>query len=113
MVKLQRKIQVKYYRASNKSHRASVVQSSDGVTSTLCYHHLKGKKDSKTKLGYTFLSRKVQSTPPYFFVDQIYVDDIIFASSKPELCKEFEHTMKSQFQMSMMGELTFFLGLQV
>ncbi|KAJ9558774.1 hypothetical protein OSB04_013388 [Centaurea solstitialis] len=44
---------------------------------------------------------------------QIYVDDIIFASTKPELCKEFEHTMKSKFQMSMMGELTFFLGLQV
>ncbi|KAJ9547188.1 hypothetical protein OSB04_019731 [Centaurea solstitialis] len=44
---------------------------------------------------------------------QIYVDDIIFASRKPELCKEFENTMKSQFKMSMMGELTFFLGLQV
>ncbi|KAJ9538852.1 hypothetical protein OSB04_031585 [Centaurea solstitialis] len=44
---------------------------------------------------------------------QIYVDDIIFASTKPELCKEFENTMKSQFKMSMMGELTFFLGLQV
>ncbi|KAJ9536352.1 hypothetical protein OSB04_un000470 [Centaurea solstitialis] len=44
---------------------------------------------------------------------QIYVNDIIFAATKPELCKEFEHTMKSQFQMSMMGELTFFLGLQV
>ncbi|KAJ9541920.1 hypothetical protein OSB04_028426 [Centaurea solstitialis] len=44
---------------------------------------------------------------------QIYVDDIIFASTKPEMCQEFEHTMKSQFKMSMMGELTFFLGLQV
>ncbi|KAJ9561167.1 hypothetical protein OSB04_006327 [Centaurea solstitialis] len=44
---------------------------------------------------------------------QIYVDDIIFTSTKPELCKEFENTMKSQFKMSMMGELTFFLGLQV
>ncbi|KAJ9546735.1 hypothetical protein OSB04_019278 [Centaurea solstitialis] len=44
---------------------------------------------------------------------QIYVDDIIFASTKPELCKEFENTMKSQFKMSMMGELTFFLVLQV
>ncbi|KAJ9544481.1 hypothetical protein OSB04_024188 [Centaurea solstitialis] len=44
---------------------------------------------------------------------QIYVDDIIFASTKPELCKEFENTMKSQFKMSMMGKLTFFLGLQV
>ncbi|KAJ9542163.1 hypothetical protein OSB04_028669 [Centaurea solstitialis] len=44
---------------------------------------------------------------------QIYVDDIIFASTKPEMCQEFENTMKSQFKMSMMGELTFFLGLQV
>ncbi|KAJ9536421.1 hypothetical protein OSB04_un000398, partial [Centaurea solstitialis] len=44
---------------------------------------------------------------------QIYMDDIIFASTKPEMCQEFENTMKSQFKMSMMGELTFFLGLQV
>ncbi|KAJ9556411.1 hypothetical protein OSB04_011025 [Centaurea solstitialis] len=44
---------------------------------------------------------------------QIYVDDIIFASTKPEMYQEFEHTMKSQIKMSMMGELTFFLGLQV
>ncbi|KAJ9556204.1 LOW QUALITY PROTEIN: hypothetical protein OSB04_010818 [Centaurea solstitialis] len=44
---------------------------------------------------------------------QIYVDDIIFASTKPEMCQEFENTMKSQSKMSMMGELTFFLGLQV
>ncbi|KAJ9557913.1 hypothetical protein OSB04_012527 [Centaurea solstitialis] len=43
----------------------------------------------------------------------IYVDDIIFASTKPEMCQEFENTVKSQFKMSMMGELTFFLGLQV
>ncbi|KAJ9552400.1 hypothetical protein OSB04_016445 [Centaurea solstitialis] len=44
---------------------------------------------------------------------QIYMDDIIFASTKPEMCQEFENTMKSQFKISMMGELTFFLGLQV
>ncbi|KAJ9556920.1 hypothetical protein OSB04_011534 [Centaurea solstitialis] len=46
-------------------------------------------------------------------VVQIYVDDIIFASTNPESCTEFEQIMKSRFQMSMMGELTFFLGLQV
>ncbi|KAJ9544368.1 hypothetical protein OSB04_024075 [Centaurea solstitialis] len=46
-------------------------------------------------------------------VVQIYVDDIIFASTNHESCIEFEQTMKSRFQMSMMGELTFFLGLQV
>ncbi|KAJ9542929.1 hypothetical protein OSB04_029435 [Centaurea solstitialis] len=46
-------------------------------------------------------------------VVQIYVDDIIFASTNPESCIEFEQIMKSRFLMSMMGELTFFLGLQV
>ncbi|KAJ9540465.1 hypothetical protein OSB04_026971 [Centaurea solstitialis] len=44
---------------------------------------------------------------------QIYVDDIIFGSTNPEFCKEFEKTMTSTFKMSMMGELKFFLGLQV
>ncbi|GKD53874.1 putative ribonuclease H-like domain-containing protein [Tanacetum coccineum] len=44
---------------------------------------------------------------------QIYVDDIIFGSTKEELCTEFEKLMKDKFQMSSMGELTFFLGLQV
>ncbi|GJV77015.1 putative ribonuclease H-like domain-containing protein [Tanacetum coccineum] len=44
---------------------------------------------------------------------QIYVDDIIFGSTKKELCEEFEKLMKDKFQMSSMGELTFFLGLQV
>ncbi|GJZ15832.1 putative ribonuclease H-like domain-containing protein [Tanacetum coccineum] len=44
---------------------------------------------------------------------QVYVDDIIFGSTKKSWCNEFEALMKSKFQMSSMGELTFFLGLQV
>jgi hypothetical protein len=44
---------------------------------------------------------------------QVYVDDIIFGSTKKSMCVEFEKLMKDQFQMSSMGELTFFLGLQV
>nr|GEX25329.1 hypothetical protein [Tanacetum cinerariifolium] len=44
---------------------------------------------------------------------QDYVDDIIFASTNKDLCKTFEKLMKDNFQMSSMGELTFFLGLQV
>ncbi|GKF77938.1 putative ribonuclease H-like domain-containing protein, partial [Tanacetum coccineum] len=44
---------------------------------------------------------------------QVYVDDIIFGSTKKSWCNEFEALMKSIFQMSSMGELTFFLGLQV
>ncbi|GKB15282.1 ribonuclease H-like domain-containing protein, partial [Tanacetum coccineum] len=44
---------------------------------------------------------------------QVYVDDIIFGSTKKELCNAFEKLMHEKFQMSSMGELTFFLGLQV
>ncbi|GKC46274.1 putative ribonuclease H-like domain-containing protein, partial [Tanacetum coccineum] len=44
---------------------------------------------------------------------QVYVDDIIFGSTKKSLCTEFEKMMHKKFQMSYMGELTFFLGLQV
>ncbi|GJU74854.1 uncharacterized mitochondrial protein-like protein [Tanacetum coccineum] len=42
-----------------------------------------------------------------------FTHDIIFGSTKKELCDEFEKLMKDKFQMSSMGELTFFLGLQV
>ncbi|GJZ95782.1 putative ribonuclease H-like domain-containing protein [Tanacetum coccineum] len=44
---------------------------------------------------------------------QVYVDDIIFGSTKKELCNAFEKLMHEKFQMSSMGELSFFLGLQV
>ncbi|GJT19870.1 retrovirus-related pol polyprotein from transposon TNT 1-94 [Tanacetum coccineum] len=49
--------------------------------------------------------------------EEVYVsqplDDIIFGSTKKSLCTEFEKMMHKKFQMSSMGELTFFLGLQV
>nr|GFA63902.1 hypothetical protein [Tanacetum cinerariifolium] len=48
-----------------------------------------------------------------FLLVQVYVDDIIFGSSNPQLCREFEALMHDKFQMSAMGELNFFLGLQV
>ncbi|GJT01934.1 putative ribonuclease H-like domain-containing protein [Tanacetum coccineum] len=44
---------------------------------------------------------------------QVYVDDIIFGSTKTSMVKEFEELMQKEFTMSSMGELTFFLGLQV
>ncbi|KAL8103324.1 hypothetical protein AgCh_027768 [Apium graveolens] len=44
---------------------------------------------------------------------QIYVDDIIFGSTKESLCNEFSEIMSKEFEMSMMGELNFFLGLQI
>ncbi|GJV17460.1 retrovirus-related pol polyprotein from transposon TNT 1-94 [Tanacetum coccineum] len=44
---------------------------------------------------------------------QVYVDDIIFGSTKESLSTDFEQLMHKRFQMSSMGELAFFLGLQV
>nr|GEY42944.1 uncharacterized mitochondrial protein AtMg00810-like [Tanacetum cinerariifolium] len=44
---------------------------------------------------------------------QVCVDDIIFGSTRKELCNAFERLMHEKFQMSSIGELTFFLGLQV
>ncbi|KAH9670880.1 hypothetical protein KPL70_017145 [Citrus sinensis] len=44
---------------------------------------------------------------------QIYVDDIIFGSTNELLCKDFSSHMSKEFEMSMMGELKYFLGLQI
>nr|GEV32708.1 uncharacterized mitochondrial protein AtMg00810-like [Tanacetum cinerariifolium] len=44
---------------------------------------------------------------------QVYVDDTIFGSTKKELCNAFDKMMHEKFQMSFIGELIFFLGLQV
>ncbi|GJV44426.1 retrovirus-related pol polyprotein from transposon TNT 1-94 [Tanacetum coccineum] len=44
---------------------------------------------------------------------QIYVDDIIFASTTTELCDKFSEIMCSKFKMSMMGKISFFIGLQI
>ncbi|KAJ9545145.1 hypothetical protein OSB04_024852 [Centaurea solstitialis] len=51
--------------------------------------------------------------PKHILLVQIYVDDIIFGSTNPKLCEKFELLMKTEYKMSMMGELTYFLGLQI
>ncbi|KAJ0541141.1 putative RNA-directed DNA polymerase [Helianthus annuus] len=76
---------------------------------TLSTHLIKngferGKIDSTL-----FIKRKKED----FLLVQVYVDDIIFGSSDESMCKEFEQVMKSKFEMSAMGELSYFLGLQV
>jgi hypothetical protein len=48
-----------------------------------------------------------------FLLVQIYVDDIIFGGSSHSLVSSFQKMMENEFQMSMMGELTFFLDIQV
>jgi hypothetical protein len=46
-------------------------------------------------------------------IAQIYVDDIIFGATLDSLAHEFSEEMKQEFEMSMIGELNYFLGLQV
>nr|GEY13314.1 hypothetical protein [Tanacetum cinerariifolium] len=64
----------------------------------------------KGKIDKTLFIRRCTD---YILLVQVYVDDIIFGSTKKELCIEFENMMHEKFQMSFKGELTFFLGLQV
>ncbi|GKF27687.1 copia protein, partial [Tanacetum coccineum] len=72
-------------------------------------------------MGFVVYQMDVKSAFLYGKIDEevyvsqplVYVDDIIFGSTKKSWCDAFEALMKSRFQMSSMGELTFFLGLQV
>nr|GFB09944.1 hypothetical protein [Tanacetum cinerariifolium] len=54
-----------------------------------------------------------QKTGEHILIVQIYVDAIIFASTDPKACDIFSNEMSFKFQMSMMGQMLFFLGLQV
>jgi len=48
-----------------------------------------------------------------FLIIQIYIDYILFGATNNSLCEEFSNLMSKEFEISMMGELTFFLGLQI
>nr|GEW13236.1 copia protein [Tanacetum cinerariifolium] len=58
----------------------------------------------------TLFTKKKSSN---LIIIQIYVDDIIFGSTCQDICDEFAKIMHDKFEMSMMGELNFFLGLQM
>jgi len=62
------------------------------------------------KIDKTFFIKKSKSI---IILVQIYVDDIIFGATNDSLCEEFVPAIQREFEMSMMGELSFFLGLQV
>ncbi|GJS56979.1 retrovirus-related pol polyprotein from transposon TNT 1-94 [Tanacetum coccineum] len=58
---------------------------------------------------YLFTKKKSSN----LIIVQIYVDDIIFSLTCQDMCDEFAKIMHDEFEMSMMGELNFFLGLQI
>ncbi|GJY77366.1 putative ribonuclease H-like domain-containing protein [Tanacetum coccineum] len=73
-------------------------------------NYLLGNGFKRGKIDQTLFIKKQKGD---ILLVQVYVDDIIFGFTNKELCTAFEKLMKDKFQMSSMGELTFFLGLQV
>nr|GFB71472.1 retrotransposon protein, putative, Ty1-copia subclass [Tanacetum cinerariifolium] len=61
----------------------------------------------------TFLYGPLKEEVGDILLMQIYVDDIIFGSTNPKLLKQFEKLMHNKFEISMIGELKFFLGIQI
>jgi len=55
----------------------------------------------------------LKSMGQHLLIVQIYVDDIIFGATHNDLCDNFLKLMRSEFEMSKMGKLNFFLGLQI
>ena len=65
------------------------------------------------KRGYADRTLFVKNDEAYLLMAQVYVDDIVFGATIDDRAIEFFEEMKKEFEMSMVGELTFFLGLQV
>ncbi|GJZ02416.1 putative ribonuclease H-like domain-containing protein [Tanacetum coccineum] len=80
-----------------------------GLDETLVYYLL----DNRFQRGKIDKSLFIKRVKGDILLVQVYLDNIIFGSIKKSLCIKFEKMMHKKFQMSSMGELTFFLGLQV
>ena len=65
------------------------------------------------KRGYADRTLFVKNDEAYLLVAQVYIDDIVFGATIDDRAIEFSEEMKKEFKMSIVGELTSFLGLQV
>jgi len=55
----------------------------------------------------------LKSKGEHLLIVQVYIDDIVFGATNSDLCNEFSKLMRSEFEISMMGKLNLFLGLQI
>ncbi|GJZ78099.1 retrovirus-related pol polyprotein from transposon TNT 1-94, partial [Tanacetum coccineum] len=82
----------------------------DRLKAFLIKHEYKIDEYKMGMVDNTLFTKKRSSN---LIIVQIYVDDIIFGSTCQDMCDEFAKIMHDEFEMSMMGELNFFLGLQI
>lgn len=64
----------------------------------------------KCKVDKTLSIKKIKGNT---LLVQVNIDDIIFCSTNKDLCEEFSSMMQGEFEMSMMGKMNYFLGLQI
>jgi hypothetical protein len=83
-------------------------------TPRTCYECLRDFHISNAfKVGKVYPTLFTKTCDGDLFICQIYVDDIIFGSTNQKSCEEFSRVMMQKFEMSIMGELTYFLEFQV
>nr|GEV81980.1 retrovirus-related Pol polyprotein from transposon TNT 1-94 [Tanacetum cinerariifolium] len=82
----------------------------ENVIGNLNQRTLRSQAQNKRMVDNTLFTKKKSSN---LIIVQIYVDDIIFSSTCQDMCDEFAKIMHDEFEMSMMGKLNFFLGLQI
>nr|GEW37884.1 hypothetical protein [Tanacetum cinerariifolium] len=108
------------YTAGFKPYKIRFTNLIDFRSSDTCLSSQEGPVQAKAdssgltnKIVYSVSSEYTSNACKHILFVQIYVDDIIFASTDLKDCDMFSNEMSSNFQMSMMGQMLFFLGLQV
>ncbi|GJR79479.1 retrovirus-related pol polyprotein from transposon TNT 1-94 [Tanacetum coccineum] len=100
----------------NKKDEKGIVIKNKATIGCQCTHHRRtygvpdGCQECLSMRGKIDKNLFIKRDKGDILLVQVYVDDIIFGSTKKSLCTEFEKMMHKKFQMSSMGELTFFLG---
>nr|GEU44884.1 retrovirus-related Pol polyprotein from transposon TNT 1-94 [Tanacetum cinerariifolium] len=82
----------------------------ENIIGNLNQRTLRSQAQNKRMVDNTFFTKKKSLN---LIIVQIYVDDFIFDSTCQDMCDEFAKIMHDEFEMSTMGELNFFFGLQI